>query len=104
MADVRISQLPNERFSADRRNQIMKGPSGATSSTEPPRPTFSGNGEKLGADDTNEAVVTIDQSAQLDSSITNTRVQVVLPNGSRKVITISARSSVSELYSQIEKE
>ena len=102
MADVRISQLPSERYSTERRNQIMKGPT--ASSSEPPRPTFTGNGEKLGADESNEAIVAIDESAQLDSSITTTRVQVVLPNGSRKVITISARSKVSELYSQIAKE
>jgi len=103
MADVRISQLPGEVFSPERRNQIMKGPA-ASSSSEPQRPTFTGTGEKLGADGSTESIVSIDESAQLDASITNTRIQIVLPNGSRKVLTISARSKVSELYSQIARE
>lgn len=106
MADVRISQLPSEVFSPNRRNQVMKGPGGASSSAaEPPRPTFTGTGEKLGAaDDTNDAVVSIDESAPLDDSVTTTRIQIILPNGSRKVLTISPRSKVSGLYAQIAKE
>lgn len=106
MADVRISQLPSEAFSPNRRNQVMKGPGGASSSaTEQSRPTFTGTGEKLGAtDDTNDVVIKIDESAQLDASITTTRIQIILPNGSRKVLTISPRSQVSELYLQVAKE
>lgn len=105
MADVRISQLPSEAFNPARRNQIMKGPGGGGSS-EPARPTFTGTGEKVGgsSDDSKESVVSIDESAQLEDSITTTRIQIVLPNGSRKVLTISPRSKVSELYAQIVKE
>ena len=103
MADVRISQMPSEVFSPERRNKIMKGPA-AASASEPARPTFSGTGEKLGSDESNDVIVSNDESAQLDASITNTRIQIVLPNGSRKVLTISARAKVSELYSQVAKE
>lgn len=105
MADVRISQLPSESFSPNRRNQVMKGPGASSAAEQPPRPTFTGTGEKLGAaDESNDAIVSIDQTAQLDASITSTRIQVVLPNGSRKVLTISPRSKVSELYAQVAKE
>lgn len=108
MADVRISQLPNEVFSPERRNQIISGPKSSShqpsKSAEPTRASFTGIGEKLGNDSVDEECVVVNESAQLEESVTSTRIQIVLPNGTRKVMTMSPRSKVSELYGQVSKE
>ena len=93
--------MPTENFSPVRRSQIAKivDPS---QQAKPLIPKFSGNGEKIGSNDAE--VVLVDQNIQLESSVKITRIQIILPNGSRKVISISARAKISELYLNIRKE
>jgi hypothetical protein len=67
--------------------------------TDSDRPTFSGGGEKLGNAPI-ESVVP-DLGAHINETIINTRIQIVTPNGSRHVISLPARSQISELYAAI---
>lgn len=101
IADVKITQVPNELFSSEKRDKITKRTALSEGSANS-QPTFTGNGEKIG--ENNSEIISVKLDAELDSSINTTRIQVVLPNGSRKVITISARAKVSELYAAIKKE
>lgn len=101
LADVKITQIPNVPFSPERREQIIKE-NDPNENLVPQKPSFVGNGEKLG--DNNTEIISVNLSAELDPSITRTRIQIVLPNGSRKVITTSARSKVSDLYATIKRE
>lgn len=100
LADVKITQIPNEKFSEARRNQILHlaDQKGVPADK---KPLFVGNGEKIG--NINSETVQVNDSAPLDSSIT-TRIQVVLPNGARKVITIAAQAKIAELYEIVKKE
>lgn len=95
MADIKISQIPNENFSPQRRSQITNTTDEANE-TSIDRPKFIGTGEKLGSNDSE--TISVNENAQIDPSTLNTRIQIVLPNGSRKVINVSARSKISELY------
>lgn len=101
LADVKISQLPNENFSPQRRSQII-GATEEGNKTEIEGPKFVGAGEKLGSNFSE--TVSANENAQIDPSVVNTRVQIVLPNGSRKVISISVRSKIAELYASVRKE
>lgn len=101
LADVKISQLSNEPFSPERIKQVINR-ADLGKSPEPSKPTFVGNGEKLGAD--HSETIAVDLAAELEPSISTTRIQVVLPSGSRRIISISARARVSELYSTVKKE
>ena len=101
LADVKITQVPNEPFSSERRDQITKRTDPSKLSAQY-KPAFAGNGEKIG--EKNSEIITVNSDAELESSVSSTRIQVVLPNGSRKVITLSARAKVSELYSIVKKE
>lgn len=65
-------------------------------------PTFAGSGERIG--DTDSEIVLVNLSAELDSYTNTTRVQVILPSGARKVVNISARAKISELYAAVKKE
>lgn len=69
---------------------------------EAKRPAFVGNGEKIG--NVNTETVQVDASAELDSSINTTRIQVILPTGARKVVSLSAKAKIGELYEIVKKE
>lgn len=101
LADVKIIQVPNEPFSSERRVQITKKTVPSNISAQC-KPAFAGNGEKIGISDSE--IISVNFDAELEPSISSTRIQIVLPNGSRKVITISSKAKVSELYSVVKKE
>ena len=49
-------------------------------------------------------IIEVKEDTQLDPKIDQTRIQVILPNGTRKVISISAQANVSELYKRVRDE
>jgi hypothetical protein len=100
LADVKITQIPNETFNPDKRDKINKIDSNKISAQS--KSPFVGNGGKIGIN--NSETISVNLESELGPSINSTRIQVVLPNGTRKVISISARSKVSELYSIVKKE
>ena len=101
LADIRIAHFPNEPFSQQKKAQIIQKNS-LKENSEVQQPVFSGSGEKLGENE--DEIISVNSDAKLDPNIINTRIQVVLPNGSRRVISISAYAKISELYSEIAKE
>lgn len=101
LADVKISQVRNEPFSPGRRDQITSKIEHAKAS-EPLKPSFAGTGEKIG--ENHSEIISANLAAELDPSIVTTRIQIVLPNGSRKVVTISASAKVTDLYLTVRKE
>lgn len=70
--------------------------------TQVKKQSFAGNGEKIG--DSNSEFVLKDLKSELQPNTNTTRIQVILPSGARKVITIAARSTIIELYKIVEKE
>ena len=95
MADVKITQISGEQFSEAKRSEIIGSSSGKANEAAK-GPAFAGSGEKLGHNEIK--IIKVDENAQLDPKIDRTRIQIVLPNGSRKIISISARAKICELY------
>ena len=99
IADIKITQLPDEKFDERKRGEIINASVPSAKFEKVTRQSFTGEGEKLG----NESIETItpNTDAQINENIISTRIQVILPDGSRQVFNIAARAKISELYAII---
>lgn len=97
VVDFKMTQ-EQSAFDPSKQAEILKGGEVAGKKKNP----FSGNAETLG--DANNDVITVNSEATIAENVTATRIQLVLPNGSKKVITINPRASIAELYGLIQKE
>lgn len=95
LADLKISQLPEQTFDSTIREQIIDRPKEASTSAS----AMSGENKKVG--DVDSEIIAPDLDAKLDASVATTRIQVILPDGSRKVVTIDPRSKVAALFVKI---
>lgn len=96
--DFKMTQVPDSSFDRAKQLEILKGDESAAKKKNP----FSGNAEILG--DLNNETITVNLEASIAENVTSTRIQLVLPNGSKKVITINPRAPISELYHLIQQE
>ncbi len=96
--DFKMTQVPGSKFDRAKQAEILKG----EESVAKKKATFSGASETAG--DAQTDVIFINSEATIAENIAITRIQVVLPNGSKKVITINPRASIAELYTLIQSE
>lgn len=102
LADVKISRL-DIPFDANKLKNILNEGNPDSSSETLKAPTFNGAGEKLGNVCELETIIP-DLTCTIDDSVQGTRIQVILPDGTKKVIKIEARASVSDLFAKIRAE
>lgn len=93
-----MTQIPDKSYDHAKQLEILK----KDESTAKKKHPFSGNPETTG--DAHNEVISVNVEAEIADNIVTTRIQVVLPNGMKKVITINPRASISELYSHIQQE
>lgn len=96
--DFKMTQLPDLAYDKKKQKEVIQGDQGPATKKDP----FSGQAETLG-EVKNDAVQINDQATIADTVLT-TRIQVVLPNGSKKVITVNPRIIIDELYKIIQQE
>jgi hypothetical protein len=97
--DFKMTQIPDSTFDRSKQEEILKEDESSAKKKNP----FSGNAETLGGCADND-VISVNYEAIIAENVTTTRIQVVLQNGSKKVVTINPRATIAELYTLIQEE
>lgn len=96
--DFKMTQLPDLAYDKKKQKEVIQGDQGPPTKKDP----FSGQAETLG--EVKNDVVQINDQATIADTVLTTRIQVVLPSGSKKVITVNPRIIIDELYKIIQQE
>lgn len=97
LVDLRLSQLPDQMFNEKKRATIIQ----SGSNEDPAMPQLMVGEAKTVSENGEIPQITVDRSLVRNQDVTTTRLQIQLPNGTKKVITIDPHQKIMGLYEAV---